>query len=215
MAYTLGDIITSVKTRAKDTSLADSFITELINATQTAILGHRRYSFMERNLESATLSTNRTEYELEDDVQVVHYLALRDTNGNETELTYIPPASWGDASPQTTDTAAKPTQFTIFGRTILFDRKSNASYRIIMRYLAAPTALSASTDIPSIPVAYREILVRGALSGVEEYRDNFDFAALHTRKMEELAEDMTNRYGLIRQTLSAERKTWSFRNGAE
>jgi len=211
MAYNLGDITTSVKTRAKDTSLSDTFIHEIINATQTEVLGHRRYSFMERNLEGATLSTNASEYELDEDIQTVDYLALTDTNGDSYELAYVPAASWDAVS----DTAGSPREFTMYGRTLLFNCPADASYRIVMRYLAAPSVLTLTTDVPDVPETYRELLVRGALAGVEEYRDNFDFAALHTRKVEQLAEDMTSRYGLLRQNKSAKRKVWSFRNASE
>lgn len=47
-----------------------------------------------------------------------------------------------------------------------------------------------------IPPDFSNVLITGALAGVERHRENFDVAAVYERKVEDLAEDMLQRYGL-------------------
>lgn len=202
MAYQLGDLITSIRLRAKDSDFSEALITDHLNATQNEVLGHRRYTFMEGS-DSDTLPSGQSDIQLETDVSLIDYLAI-EVDGDDQALDYerfreffTPPMSLY---------VGRPSKFTIHGDTLYFNAEADQSYTINYKYLMRPATLTNSADVPSIPESYKEILIRGALAGIEEYRENFDIAGLHRRKIEELSEDMNLRYGL-RQTMRAPGKS--------
>lgn len=211
MAYQLSDLITSVQQRAKDTSFSSSLITEYLNEVQNEVLGHRRYTFME-TIDTDTLSLNSSEIVLADEIQTINYLAVS-VNGQNRAVEFVPQRTFYEDIISTT--AGQPGSFTFNGRSIFFSSPANKAYTVTMHYTRRPSTLSVSTDVPDIPEDFREILMRGALSRVEEYRENYDIAAIHQRKVEDLSEDMNLRYGL-RQLITAPKQTRrSFRRATQ
>lgn len=202
MAYQLSDLISSVQQRAKDTSFSQALITEYLNETQQEVLGHRRYTFMETT-DDETLSIGSREIELDAEVQTVDYLAL-EIDSLDHPVAYVPHRSFYEAA--LSDDEGQPGYFTFFGRSILFSTPADVAYPVKLHYTRRPATLTNSTDVPDIPEDFREILIRGALSRIEEYRENYDIAALHQRRVEELTESMSLRYGL-RQLITAPRQT--------
>lgn len=212
MAYQLSDLRTTIKARAKDTDLSNTLIDDYLNATQNEVLGRRRFTFMETT-DTDTLSSGSTEIELEGEVQIIDYLALT-VNGTPIELSYVPHRSFYQGVGSATTTAGQPNTFTFYGRTIIFNCPADQSYTVTLHYTRRPSQLENDSDVPDIPLDYKELLIRGALAGVEEYRENFEIGGVHRRKVEELAEDMNLRYGL-RQLITAPRQTRrSFRRAA-
>lgn len=210
MAYQLSDLITNIKLRAKDDSFSDTLITDFLNATQAEVLGHRRFRFMEVS-DTDTLSSGSSELDLADDVSIIDYMAIV-VSGDDYPLPYVPYRDFFDGV--TATTSGQPAFFTIHANTVYFNSSADQSYTINYKYLKKPTPMEQGVDTPDIPEDFKELLIRGALAGVEEYRENFDIAGLHRRKVEELAEDMNLRYGL-RQLIRAPKQTRrSFRRAA-
>jgi hypothetical protein len=202
MAYQLSDLITSIQSRAKDTSFSSSLITEYLNETQSEVLGHRRFSFME-TADTDTLSAGQNELELDDEVQTILYLAFV-VNGADRRPEYLPARTFYETD--FSQVQSQPAYFTFVGRSIIFSSFSDVAYTVKYQYTRRPATLANDTDVPEIPEDYRELLIRGALARIEEYRENYDIAAIHQRKIEELSEDMNLRYG-IRQLITAPRQT--------
>lgn len=205
MAYDVTSLIQEVKTRGKDTSLSDSLVTTWLQETQDNTLGHYRLSFMETSA-TPTLTIGTLTRAYPSDAQVV--LGLKLDNGTsvmtpdflsyeEFEVLYPAP---GDA------TASRPVAVSDYGRILYWNCPLDAAYTLNLRYLRKPTELSSGSSVPDIPVEHRELMVRGALARLEEYRENFDIAALYTRKVEDLAEDMLQRYA-TRQLVTPHRST--------
>lgn len=195
MAYDVDAIISDVKIRAKDLSLSSSLITTFIQATQDEVLSRSRYPFMEVVADPATLSINDTSYTPPSAVDTVLFLSLKDaTQTASWEPEYLPYAQFYEWYERPEDaTASAPQYYTIFGGLILWPAPLDKAYELKLRYLKKSTALASGSSVPDIPEAYKEILTRGALAGVEEYRENFDIGGVHRRKVEELAEDMLGR----------------------
>lgn len=203
MAYQLSDLRTNIKLRAKDSSFPDSLITDYLNATQSEVLGHRRFRFMEVT-DTETLGNGQNEIDLADDVSIIDYFAL-EVDDNDYPLTYLPFREFFDGI-NSQITTGQPSTFTVHANTAYFNSTADQAYTINYKYLKKPTILELDTDVPDIPEDFKELLIRGGLAGIEEYRENFDIAGIHRRKVEELAEDMNLRYGL-RQLIRAPKQT--------
>lgn len=204
MAYTLGDLITDIQRRAKDTSFSTALITSYINDTQNEVVGEKRWPFLEQ-LDVTILPVGAYSYDYESDAQTTYDVTLVDPDGsqNYTQPTFLPHTHFFDQFPvPEAANQSMPNFWTDFGRTMMFDCPADKAYKLRVRYLAAPTELVNDSDTPLIPQEYKEILIRGALAAIEEYRDNYDLGAVHRRKVEDLTADMAKRY-MLRQFQAA------------
>lgn len=197
MAYTGSTLITEIKSRAKDTTLTDSFILGYIQEIQDTVLGAHRYPQLDSSYID-TVSTGDTTYPLPDDLQVIS--SMKFTSGTETYTpAYLLPEEFerNFENSETYSTGA-PTHYTIFENEVVFNTILDKNYTIELKYTRTPTLLTTTTT-PDVPQEYKWILINGALAGIEEYRQNFDIAGIYRRRAEKDAESMRLRY-LTRQT---------------
>jgi len=197
MAYTGATLITEIKTRAKDTTLTDSFVLSYIQETQDSVLGSHRYPQLDITYED-TVTTGDTSYELPDDLQVIS--SIKFNSGTETFIPeYILPEEFERyfENAETYSTGA-PTHYTIFENEIVFNTILDKNYDLVLKYTRTPSILTTSSA-PDVPEEYKWILINGALAGIEEYRQNFDIAGIYRRKVEDMAESFRLRY-MTRQT---------------
>lgn len=196
MAYQLSDLIAEVQTKSKDSSFDSTLITYYLNDTQNSILGQRMFPFMETSV-TVALGEGDTSYSYPVDLQSIVGLRLSDPvdTASYIEPDYLPHRIFFDMYPTPESYGeSAPTAYTDYGRTLLWSCPLAESYSMYLRYLKRPTDLSGSTDVPALPQEFKAILVLGALAGVEEYRRNFDVAAVHRRTIEDLTEDLVLRY---------------------
>lgn len=192
MAYNLGTLTTTVRNRIKDTTFDGDLIADYLNDTQREVLQRHRYPFMEV-ADTEALTAGTTDAQLYNDIDVVISLSLVDASDNVVRPTYIPYREFYEEYDPDTASAVQPSAYTIFGDTLVWNAPLDKAYTLQIKYLKTPTVLSLDVDEPDIPERFQEILIRGAQGRVEEYRDNYDIAALHQRKVEELTEDMIYR----------------------
>ena len=210
MAYTGSTLITEIKTRAKDTSLTDSFVLSYIQETQDTVLGSHRYPQLDTTLEES-VSAGDTSYLLPDDLQVIKSLKFNHetstvtpefVNYEDFEMMFMNTASYATGAPY---------YYTIFENEIVFDTILDKTYSFVLKYTRTPKLLTTAST-PDIPQEFKWILINGALAGIEEYRQNFDIAAIYRRKVEDLAESFRLRY-LTRQTMTPHKVRSSRRRG--
>lgn len=198
MAYYTDDLIDEVIELSKDSSLPRSRVLGYIQRTQDAVLGRRRFRFNEHRLVQ-TLTISTTTYSYDDDHQQVIQIVLSHA-ALETPLQpeYLAPDEFFERFPlPETETAGAPRYYTDFERKIHWNCPLDRGYTLGMRYLVAPTRLEDSdASSPDIPVEFKDILLKGALASVEQFRENFDIAAVYKREVEDLESDMIARYGL-------------------
>jgi hypothetical protein len=196
MAYDLITLITSIRKLAKDESFDTGLITDFIQTTQNEVLNRSRFPFMEVT-DSALLAADDTDYQLDDEVDVILALSLVDDDTDQV-LTpeYVGYPEFYERYDPETATATTPSYYTIFGNTLVWCAPLDGDYTLKVKYLRTPSILALDSDVPDIPERFKDILIRGALSRIEETRDNFDLAAIHQRKVEEVSEDMLNRLSL-------------------
>jgi hypothetical protein len=202
MTYQLSQLVTDVKVRAKDTSLSDDLVKTFLQATQDEVLNRSRFPFMEAST-TATLSIAATTYTLPSDVDVVISLLLRDTSTNVWHqpriLLY---EEFQERFPLvSTYPQGAPPYAAFYAGQLLWSCPLDKAYELQTKYVKVSSRLTADADVPLIPERYKEILMLGALAGVEEYRENFDLAGVYRRRIEELAEDMLGRT-VLRQVMT-------------
>lgn len=217
MAYTLTSVVTEIQAKIKDTTLPVSLILMYLQDTLDEVLGHNIFLFSEETL-SDTISAGSLDYTFSADVQTITDLSFV-TVASPTQTyrpTYIPYRKFLQLYPnRLTSAAGIPLYFTRYGNKILWPTAISEDLSMTCLYVKASPTLANDTDVQIIPVEFKQILVRGALAGVEEYRENYDIAAVHKRKVEDLVEDMLGRYG-GRQLISTAKSTLSRRrNGQE
>lgn len=195
MAYDLSSLITSVRKRAKDTTFDSTLITDFIQSTQSEVLGRSRFPFMEET-DTDSVNEGDTDYQLYSDVEVILSLHLVDANDLVVRPGYLGYPEFYERYDPETASKSSPLRYTVFGNTVMWNAPLDRNYTVHIKYLKSPSILSLDSDVPSIPERFKEILIRGALAGVEEYRGNFDLASIHLRKVEELTEDMLSRLSL-------------------
>ena len=195
MAYQLSDLQSEIQRRLNDTSFSAAEITDYLNDSQREIVSRHTWPFMEKAVDGA-LTVNETTFDnLDDhDVTLDSYL-IHPTQTDQTYyLTYYGHDEFYNRFPDPeTASSTTPHAWTNFAGKIIFNCPPDLAYTFRQRYYKTPTTLSSSTDVPSVPERYKEVLVRGALARAEERRDNFDFAAIHRNEFENLVEDMAIR----------------------
>jgi hypothetical protein len=195
MTYNVTSLTQEIKTLAKDTSLPDSLIIGWLQETQDRVLGRQRFPFLE-GVETITLTIGDTVKNYSPDMQTVNSLTLSD-GATVSRPEYMSYRDFDDSYPApSTLPRARPEVWTDYGRQIYWSAPLDKAYSLTRRYMRKPVTFSSGAIVPDIPEEYKQILIRGALAGVEEYRQNFDISAVHLRKVEDLAEDMLLRYGV-------------------
>ena len=195
MAYQLSDLQSEIQRRLNDTSFSTAEITDYLNDAQREIVSRHTWPFMEKVVDGAlTVGECTYDQQTDHDVTMDSFLIDPDDETQAFSLTYLGHDEFFARYPNpSAETNNQPMVWTSFAGDITFNCPADNTYTFRQRYYKTPTALSSSTDVPSIPERYKEVLVRGALARAEERRDNFDFAAIHRNEFENLVEDMALR----------------------
>lgn len=182
MAYQLGDIVTTVQKRVRDTKYDPSEITQYLNDTQNDIFNAYSLPFMEATQDYTTVANNSditngtglpTNYS-----QAIDLLDM--TNGGERRITYKSQTQIDSfyANPENNSLTGRPIHWYYYAQTIRLYPVPVSVYSLLLRYYKIPTLLVADTDVPSIPSNFQEVLVLGAAYHVQEVKDNYDQAAI-------------------------------------
>lgn len=200
MAYDVSTLIQAVKDEAKDSSLSTSLLTRWLQRVQDTTLGHYRFSFLEQTA-TDTLDINDLSYTCPTDLQVIIGLVL-DDDVNTWQPCYMPYREFERKYPDPSlDPATNPDAFTMYGNVIYWSFPLDKAYDLTLKYLRKPVRFTSGSIEPDIPEEYQDILMLGTMAWVEKYRENHDIAALYLRQVEDLSEDMLQRYG-TRQTMT-------------
>jgi hypothetical protein len=199
MAYDVSYLTARIQRKAKDTSFSSTLITEFLDEVQTEVIGDQWFKFLESE-ETATLSINDTSRAYPTLQQATYRIWLTDTSTTPDTpylIKYLPPEKFYKFYPTPAlYTAGLPRHWTDFAGTVYFNCPLDKAYGYTLQYQAKAGTLDGSTDVPNIPIDFQGIYIQGAMAKVEEYRENFDIAAVYERKREVLEEQMQVRYAL-------------------
>ena len=200
MAYQLSDLITRVQQRIRDTGYSQIEITNYINDTQNDIYNEYRLPFMQTYVDYVVTKNvaDITNGSLlpSDFVQAVDLQIT--TQAFETYVEYMSFEELNSKFPAPDNTATYPPSIPqywyIYDETIKLFPAPNQAFNVRLRYWKKPTDLANSTDVPTIPSEFKEILVVGASYRVLQVKDNYDEAAILQNKYDELLQKLVVKY---------------------
>lgn len=166
--------------------------------TVDEILGRNRFIFLE-DTTTASINDGEREYTFDTDVQAISDFSFvrTDQPTQAYRPTYVPYRKFVQMFPDrgVTTSRSLPSSFSLYGRKVLLPSPLDADITASFMFVKASPTLSSDAATLVIPIEFKQIYIRGAQAGVEEYRENYDQAAIHRRKVEDLASDMLLRYG--------------------
>lgn len=200
MAFTLGDIVTRVQQRIRDTGYSTTEIKNYINDTQRDVFNEYRLPFMQTS-QNYTLDTSTSDITNGSGLPSSFVQAIKlvvTTAGREQDIPWIDYkellANFPDPDDTTKHPAGEPRFAYKLGTTIRVYPKPDQAYTTTLYYFKEPTALSADADVPEIPSEFEELLIIGAAYRVLQVKDNYDQAAILENKYMELLDKLVARY---------------------
>lgn len=201
MAYTLGDIVTRVQQRVRDTGYSSSEIKSYVNDTQNDVFNEYRLPFMEASQEY-TLTADNSDITNGDGLPTNYVQAIDlilTTAGKEIVLNYKDIREIEDSTPDPDDATAHtpgtPEDWYHYAQTIRVYPQPDTAYTVRLRYYKKPTLLSADANIPELPSEFEELLVVGAAYRVLQVKDNYDQAGILENKYAELLQKLVVKFG--------------------
>jgi hypothetical protein len=199
MAYNLQDLDAAVQDDLHDTSFSTSRITRYLNYGQQLIFNTHMFRFCEKTI-SGPLTINKYTYDQQSDHQSTIGGIVYDPNNTATQFildddSYLAPDDFFKEYPlPSTQAVGLPGFWTEFGDQVYFNRPADATYTFLQRYYRYPTDMSATTDVPLVPLPFRELLELYATARGEKYRGNHDIGATYMQQFEDGLENMVLRY---------------------
>lgn len=202
LAYQLTDIVTKVQQRIRDTGYSSSEIANYINDTQNDVFNEYRLPFMQAT-QGYTLAEGVSDITNGADLPTNYVQAIDLTltsTGMEGVLPYRDFTWIDDQYPDPDDTtrnpAGIPRYWYKYGDTIKVYPVPLSDYTVTLRYYKKPTLLDSDADVPEIPSEFEELLVSGAAYRVLQVKDNYDQAAIHENKYNELLQKLVVKYSV-------------------
>ena len=203
MAYNVGDLTLSIRKRIKDLSFDSSLILEYIQEVNNEVSNHNKMPFMQVD-DNDYIAVESIDYDLAANVETVLSVRLVDeTTGNFILPYFVPyPAFYDTYSVNTDQTSVTPSFYTLFSDTIIWPGKLDRTYNMYFKYLKRPTTLTDDASVPDVPERFKEIILKGVLARVEDFRGNFDISAIYQRRYEDLVEDMLVKVNILPNGMS-------------
>jgi hypothetical protein len=200
MAYQLSDVVSKVQQRIRDTGYSSGEITNYINDTQNDVFNEYRLPFMEAN-QNYTMTSGVSDI-TDGNGLPANYVQAIDlmltTTGREKRLIWRDIRDIDTMHPDPDDTSINPAnvpnEWYYFVDTIKTFPVPNEDYTLTLRYYKKPTILVNDGDVPEVPSQFEELLVSGAAYRVLQVKDNYDQAAIHKNKYDEILQKIVVRY---------------------
>jgi hypothetical protein len=208
LAYTVLDLTSAVQDDLKDPSFSSSRILRYLNYGQKLVFNTHAFRFCEEAV-SGDLTVGEHSYQQQTNHQSTIGGALLDPDDFSVvmhldETTYLPHRDFFDQYPSPEDNDnARPSAWTEYGDEIFFNCPVDEAYIFRQRYYRYPAELTSDSDVPTVPLPFRELLEQYAIYRGEKYRGNHDFAATYKQDFEDGLEAMVMRYSAPTQVAPA------------
>lgn len=201
MAYTTGALVTKVQNKIDDSGFSSTKIIDFLNDTQREIFNGRLLRFMETSdtftatVGQASVGTMPTDFQMPIDMRIT------DPDGYVKKLQYVDYKIIDELYPEpTVNGNGIPDTWYEYGGQIYVNPTPSVAVTLTLRYYKRPTELSTSSDVPSIPEEFQELLVLGATRRCLQHNDSYDQAGvLQVNEFEPMLNDMTRRFGPRKQ----------------
>ena len=190
MDYTLENLKNILRKRLQDEEFDGVLLTQFLNDSLNEILGEDKYPFMQR-IDRYTADSHG-EISLPPAYAGTFYIYANKEHEPRQELKYIEPEIFFEKTKQHT------LVYTVFANTLfyrIYKDSDGEGFTVTHLYLENSRPLVNDTDRPQIPPQFMEALILGAMSRVEEVRDNFDFSQIFRNQQDQILTNMKLRFG--------------------
>lgn len=200
MSYILGDIVTRVQQRIRDTGYSSTEIKGYVNDVQNDVFNEYRLPFMQE-AQPYTLTVDNSDITAGVGLPSNFVQAVNLTLTTDGSVKLIPyrdykqiDAFYPDADDTDDHPHGGPLYWYVYEQTIRVYPAPDSAYTVSLRYYKKPTLLSGNDDVPSLPSQFEELLVVGAAYRVLQVKDNYDQAAILQNKYDEILDKLVVRY---------------------
>jgi hypothetical protein len=200
MAYNFADLKTKLKSQVGDANLDDTQAGDAINDAQQGIFNMFDLTLNSDTQTNAVATGANTLTTAEpSDLQRIYGLYITSPLGYAKDLTdyYMSPKDFRTMHPDAGTYSGTLGDWTYF-TSVEFAYNSPDDLVVKMDYIKSVPLLSATTDVPTIPEAFGELLMVGAKIRIFENKEDFDYAGQFTNRYADLLEAFITRYGMRR-----------------
>jgi len=196
MSYLLSDVITRVQRKLDNTSFDSATLINYANDTEREIFNRYRISENEREATGITTTASSNALSgLPTSPAVNNYIDLRIYSPQNYAMV-IPYIEYEEVDIVYPNVGllgtGPPIGWYIFNSVPTLVNNADQVYTLRAKYTIFPIELTASSDVPNIPVEYSEILVLGMYARALEHDDEWDKGAAARQQMNNLAMDYVN-----------------------
>lgn len=201
MAYTLSDLRTKVQRRIKDTAYSTTEIDDALNDAQNDVFNEYPTLRFMKTSEDYTLSTSTADITNGSAIPTNFGMAIDMTDtstSREKVITFMALDDLKRQYPDPFDVTAHPANYPSYwtwdGVTPKVYPLPADAYTFTFSYYKNPTLLTTESQVPEIPSEFSELLVAGATYRILQANDNYDQAAIHQNKYDELLQKLVVKY---------------------
>jgi len=196
MAYQFSDLKTKLQTQIGDPNLTDSVMSDALNYTQQSIFNTFDLTL---NSEQATLTVSagsNTTSALPSDMQRIVNLRITSPVAASMNLKdyFVSVDEFRNNFPNVAMNGSGALGNWTFWENIEFSNKADQTYTLTLDYIKSIPIMSATTDVPTIPQAFEELLVLGAKLRIYEQKEDFDYATQYQNRYADQLEAFITRY---------------------
>lgn len=200
MSYTFSALKTKLKNQVGDANLDDTLAGDALNDAEQGIFNMFDLTLNSATQTNAVASGANTLTSAEPtDLQRIYGLYITSPAAYATDLTgyYVSPKDFRALFP-TAGVYSGPLKEWTYFNSVEFNMLANQDYVVKMDYIKSVPLMSNSTDVPTIPEAFSELLLVGAKIRIFENKEDFDYAGQFTNRYADLLEAFVTRYGMRR-----------------
>lgn len=199
MSYIFGDLKTKLQTQIGDPNLSDSVAGDALNYTEQSIFNTLDLT-LNSDTTTGTLSsgTHTLTTTIASDFQRIYSLYVTSPTNYSRDITdgYLSPQDFRRAFPNRSLLGTGPPDYWTYFTEVEFAFNADQNYTITVDYIKTIPFMSLSTDVPTVPQSFEELLMLGAKIRVYEQKEDFDYAAQFTNRYADLLEAFQLRYSL-------------------
>jgi hypothetical protein len=197
MAYQFSDLKTKLQTQIGDPNLTDSVMSDALNYTEQSI-----FNTFDLTLNSAqttvTVNTgsNTISSSLPSNFQRIVNIRITSPSSSVTSLknNFVNVDDFREMYPDASTTGNSALGNWTYFTTIEFSNPADKTYTLTIDYIKSVTQMSATSDVPTIPAAFEELLVLGAKLRIYEQKEDFDYATQYQNRYADQLEAFVTRY---------------------
>ena len=197
MAYTFAALKTKLQTQIGDPNLNDSVMGDALNYTEQALFNTFDLTLnSDQDTNYVVEGTNELSNDMPGDFQRVSSLYVVSPTGTSEDLTeyFLPIKDFRRQFPLPSIQGNSSLRWWSYWTSIVFSNNANVTYTVVMDYIKDIPLMSATTDVPTIPQAFEELLMLGAKLRIYEQKEDFDYASQFTNRYADLQEAFVLRY---------------------